>query len=1023
MTSKEFHFHEKIIVRTPAYPLTLLFNAGGGTRDLDEVINLLLNDDIFMEGIYWSSPQLYQTIIKYKTSHDKTVKTDKLLFSLKKYAIRACSRCTPYGTFAGCGIKSLLHETPDDYKGARRKARIDMALLNEIKKTIEATEEIKLHLRYSINNTLYKLPGQYRFLEAVNESGKLNYQVSSIEQNNIIENLVEYGKDHVLTFKSIKNLLRDDFEETEVEEFVNNLIETQFLLSELQLSLTADDGLLRYKKILCKIEARGIQHAKEFVYLISTIEDVLQKLNTTPLGKIPLIEIEQLKIKLHESGVSNIPEHLFHVDLLNHPPKGVNFLEQELNEIETAIKILGKLSAPVTLHEKTLQRFKKTFTEKYETQAVSLLEVLDPETGIGFPVQENVGDVAHNAFIGNITAMEKHSSENVSLDKATLWLQEKIDTPDIFSLLNGVELLTSDLTGFQEKTNKLPNQFSVMGTKMPNGMIFLQSVGGACANGLLGRFAYMDSSLDEFCTYLSVEEKENNPDVVFADIVHIPEGRTGNIARRIRLCEYEIPILCSPNKEQQTIYLNDLSVSVRNDEIVLYSKSLEKRVIPRLNNAHNHQKSIVPAYKFLSAIQHQQKVGLNINWGILENRKRFLPRIAYKNIILHRATWILHTNDVETIKKSKDPLFALKDFFKKWMVPRYVIIAESDNELFIDINNDNYLQIVMVQMHKYGSLKFIEWLQGEALDGCINSNPLFANQFIMSLSKNNIVPIPSFRNDNKDFERSQRSFAPGSEWLYFKIYCSAFASDIILISVVEPAIQSLLEYGIIKKAFFVRYKDPHYHIRFRILLAKDDDRSLVSQTIEQVRELLTPLMDDRSVWKVQLDTYEREIERYGKSNIEVSESVFFHDSLLFLNILEDIAFVEDDEIRFMLGIKNVDRWLSLFNMDTAAKYVYCEKMAKGLAFEFGKDIRLQFDTKYRQMKGNISNFMLSNNYDDYFSKRDNYLIKFNLPEVNLPSYIHMSQNRWFVTQQRLMEYMVYEFCSRYYDRLLHEKPK
>ncbi len=31
----------------------------------------------------------------------------------------------------------------------------------------------------------------------------------------------------------------------------------------------------------------------------------------------------------------------------------------------------------------------------------------------------------------------------------------------------------------------------------------------------------------------------------------------------------------------------------------------------------------------------------------------------------------------------------------------------------------------------------------------------------------------------------------------------------------------------------------------------------------------------------------------------------------------------------------------------------------------------------------------------------------------------MSMNRWFVSQQRLMEYMAYLFSAKYYNQILH----
>ena len=47
------------------------------------------------------------------------------------------------------------------------------------------------------------------------------------------------------------------------------------------------------------------------------------------------------------------------------------------------------------------------------------------------------------------------------------------------------------------------------------------------------------------------------------------------------------------------------------------------------------------------------------------------------------------------------------------------------------------------------------------------------------------------------------------------------------------------------------------------------------------------------------------------------------------------------------------------------------------------------------------------------------LKKIKLKIDNLSSYIHMSINRWFASEQRLMEYMAYHFCRKYYNQLAY----
>ncbi|HET7118220.1 MAG TPA: thiopeptide-type bacteriocin biosynthesis protein, partial [Hanamia sp.] len=157
--------------------------------------------------------------------------------------------------------------------------------------------------------------------------------------------------------------------------------------------------------------------------------------------------------------------------------------------------------------------------------------------------------------------------------------------------------------------------------------------------------------------------------------------------------------------------------------------------------------------------------------------------------------------------------------------------------------------------------------------------------------------------------------------------------------------------------------------------------------------------------------------------ILTSEIIFFHDSLLYLNCLLHEEFVEDEQIRFLVAIKNIDKWLTLFKMSLQEKTDFCLKNCQRFSTEFDSGVKFQLDLKYRELKNLLPSFLHSDNYEEEFNQRDTNLQKILMPEENLTSYIHMSINRWFHTEQRLMEYMCYIFCNKYYNQLLQYNRK
>ena len=1007
-----FKDFSKVIIRTPLYSYVELYDQKYDTRDLEELVHIKLEDPVFLEALYWSSPQLFSAALKFKEGNIKGPKEIKLMQTLKKYLIRASTRCTPYGIYASTGIATQGNQQANQKREIERKVRIDMGLLQNIKSQIESDPAIYPHLQYSINNSLYCIPGQYRFTETILENGKCRYQLSALEQTIILEQIIELGRDRMISLNDIYDLTDEETSYEEFNDFINELIGSQFLVSELQLGLTIADEIDRFVTILNRLNRSGVEAAKKYLGLFLSIENILLQFKKLPIGVLPLKEINGLNLLLRNCGIEDFQDHLFQADLKESFREHLIFPGERIRDIKKGILIVGKLTNNNPSHKQLQRQFIKLFREKYDTQEIPLSEVLDPEFGIGFPPQEKIGHAQFNSLIEKVELTKdgkiEHSSENFQVE-----LQDKTDALNIQFVKGEIQLRDEELKNLDDKSSTLPNTFSVMGRVLPSGKILLESIGGAHSNALLGRFAYLDDKIDELCNEVAIMDNQSKNDIIFAEIIFIPEGRLGNIARRPVFTGYEIPVLaCSGVNVERQISINDIMVSIHDNEIILRSKKLNKRIIPRLSNAHNYFSSTVPVYKFLASLQNQGTLGLEINWGDFASKKRFLPRIVYKNIILHRACWFLYKSDIKTIIDSPNSLELLRLYFQKWNVSQFICFAEGDNELFIDTSNNSYLEILIEEIKSRNSVKLIEWLyepdSGEKFPIQQFILPIFKNEMVISKPLRKLAVI----------NEVQRTFEPGTEWVYFKIYCGSTFSDEILLSVVNPAIHSLLDKKVINKAFFIRYTDPHYHIRFRLQLVDSIQKQYFAIAIKCIYDLLHPFSANRIVWNVQLDTYQREIERYGELGILLSEEIFFHDTLLYLHCLQHAEFVEDEQIRFLAAIKNIDKWLSLFKMSLQEKVDYCLENCQRFNTEFDSGVKFQLDLKYRELKNLLPSFILSDQYEDEFTERDIHLRKILLPKGNLTSYIHMSMNRWFLTEQRLMEYMCYLFCNKYYNQLL-----
>jgi len=121
----------------------------------------------------------------------------------------------------------------------------------------------------------------------------------------------------------------------------------------------------------------------------------------------------------------------------------------------------------------------------------------------------------------------------------------------------------------------------------------------------------------------------------------------------------------------------------------------------------------------------------------------------------------------------------------------------------------------------------------------------------------------------------QRTYIIGDEWLYMKLYSGTKTADTVLFEIVRPVTSQLLQEGIIDKWFYIRYSDPHNHLRLRFHYMNPDHISKIIQTINKP---IKKYIEKNLIWKIQVDTYQREIERYGENSIHLAEKIFYYDS-------------------------------------------------------------------------------------------------------------------------------------------------
>jgi thiopeptide-type bacteriocin biosynthesis protein len=1036
------------IVRSPLYPFT-------NSRSID--FTEIIQSKFFNEAIYLSSPNLSDEIEKYLSGVSEAKDKLKLEISLYRYYLRSTYRCTPFGLFAGISVGSISNQTNiqlspiEQYK---KNTRLDTHFLSSFVQQILNDEVVRNELKWYSNNSTYELNEKLRFIEFRIDKETRSHHLTNVDNSEFVQLILSQAKRSATIAELANSLVNDEISFEDARGFVNEMIASCLLISELEPMVTGKEYHVQLLEKLenipsCKVYFQRLQG------VVTLLKETDQKgvgVSTEYYGKI----VDELK----KWQIDFDPGRLFQCDLLK-PTEKCQISTQLTDELGKTISLLEKI-APMPNHS-NLKKFIEEFEKRHESQEIPLLSILDADTGIGYPANEQA--YADNApLLTNLHA--GNEGQNTNSYNSTKWqkfiLQKYQQAAykseaEIELTEHELKMLWKDDSSESSTPNSIYSLCSVLassGEEVDKGnfLIHHEITAGPSAANLLGRFCYMDDELSHLTHDLLREEERAKPDCIFAEILHIPQARLANISMRPVLRNYEIPILTPPSvDEDHTIQLHDLMVSIKNGRIFLRSKKLNKEVIPRLTTAHNFSLNPVPHYHFLCDLQYQGlKANLSWNWGFL-NEFAYLPRVRYGKTILAKARWRISLSDLSSKKDVKESELEklIKPYFASNKIPNRVTISQGDNQLLIDIENHYCVQILAKDLKKFETLELHECLFNESNLFVRGPEGGYTNEIIIPwtkrVEKNNESQFqPQHTTQHTNGTEVQRSFLSGDQWCYVKIYCGVKTADRILSEVLKPITEKLLAEQKIDKWFFIRYADPDHHIRIRFLGADN----FYTKVIERLNKAFTPYLENHLIWKVQTDTYNRELERYGAVNMDNSESLFFYDSTSTIQILSLLEGDEGDDLRWQFAIKGVNDLMESFGYNLTAKIELMDVLSSNFKKEFNvesTESKKQLGAKFRELRPKIELALQSeiDSTHEFYevwqlfeirksslidcAKRIDELYSSHALEVQksdlVASYIHMFLNRFCRSKQRMQEMVIYDLLHQHYKSQLARTAK
>ncbi|WP_055403127.1 MULTISPECIES: lantibiotic dehydratase [unclassified Mycobacterium] len=847
----------------------------------------------------------------------------RVIASVTAYLTRMCTRATPFGLFAGCSLGKVSPEpgatalVVDGPEGVSRHSRPDTEVLAALVERLLADPATRPSMKVEPNSSRYHAAGAMRLIESRLRDGRRTHHLVVVEDDAPLRCALEGAAGGRVVDRVVEAVAEGvGVERDEAREYVDALIEAKVLTPVAEPAVTGAEPLTQLMSSLSGPDFAATSEA------LRRVCEELAGLDAAGIGNPPEA-YEAVAATLLELAGAGDEARLVQVDL-HRAGSGLTLGSDTVRLLTEGVQLLHRLSTGG--EDPALTRFKQQFAARYEDREVALMEALDEEMGIGFdasthpaadesPLLEGMdlgGPAPHYAFTARDAALldlvmrvRDSGAASLELDAATV----------------------ARLESSSPSPAPLPDGLAVNASLLEDG-VEIDCAYGPSGAQLLGRFCHGDPRLsDAVRNHLRTEEAQS-PGVVFAEIIHLPEGRVGNVLARPVLRDYELVLLGrSGSPADRQLGVDELTVRLEGDRVVLYSPRLGAEVRPRLTTAHNPAWRGFGVYRFLAALQSDGVTGgLAWDWGALSGAPT-LPRVTSGRLVLARARWRLSADEISLVTKP-DAVPGWAALTRQRGLPGELLIADGDNRLYVDTASP-VLTAAAAKVLRGRSEAIVE----EVLPTGVATGPQgrFAHELIVPFVRRG-EPAPAPRSWTAP--KAQRTFAPGSRWLYLKAYAGTASADRILTDTVGPVIAKLREGGVVDHWFFLRYADPEHHLRLRL---HGDPAALRDHALPALTDALAPHLADGTVWKLATDTYHREIERYGgDAGIELAERIHAVDSEAALQVLDllDLCGDEAADARWKLCLYATDRLLADAGLDIRERREWARSGAAGYRPEY-----------------------------------------------------------------------------------------
>lgn len=900
-----------------------------------------LFEERMKEVIYTSSRSLYCSLRKGISQEN--------IEAFLKYLIRNWCRATPFGQLAGvCLGRNGTDSFSIDVDRRCSRYRVDTEWICGMENLIEKIyiEQLEVFTNNTIKVNSYGVLNEW-ISGYYSQNNLLKSQII-IKNNALITDIFNKAKFGIKVTKLIDEIsVRWKVNQDEVLKVIVFLLKEEFLLSLYKRNLLESDRFTNlYKLFQDNIENSMYQQLLNIEYGLIELN---QENNTNNLTEI--VKIEKKLEALFEN------QNYLNIDTFYDMTVGLD-IEEDLIEFCSFLKLFAK---SYTVSSKLLSFFMENYGDRFIKVVDFLDDLVELDLRIAFD------STSDNMNVEKLWSYCTDNSEDkiIELDKITFEDYEFCSYADF-------ELCLQVLENKDKKYYLLPEFW---GCEMKNQAI--------------GKYSYIYEELLN-------DKNDLNEDYMWVELAFYPKkARAANIMLSKTTCQGILNYgVLNSAEEKNIVEIEDVYVGIVNGKFAFWSNQYKKELKFTISNLID-VKFMPPIIAFLYEATKKQFCSIfNLHYIIAKLKKvqKHTPRIVYKRFIICPETWVIRYNDIVHFECE------LVKYIKKLGIKNKVMMCSEEGCLCINLSNEFQIQIMEKELKKKKVLFLQEYLYQEFVPLLKdNKGSKYVSECVFEIKSGS--DNTSELNADHSLAIQREYFLPGEEWLYYKLYTKKIYQNVILTECLEPKLRKLKDDGLVKNYFFIRYIDEEKHsIRLRIQLQNN-----VSDILNLVNQLLRNLVDERIVSRIVVDTYDREIYRYGgSSTYGLVEELFCEDTYKVIQCLSEKTSYSEMEkailslIEFMrdLGL-TIEEQVELMGCYSACKKN--EKEFRKIKTDLFEEImKMQFSSVVNTKRGKTAEKL---NKNIFFASKM-------MKDEMYKDFLHMHLNR-LVGVDRKMEEKVY----------------